>query len=203
MNLNRLLSAAALALLVGGCATPMPTMQTVEAPQSQAVPANKARVVFMRSTFIGSLINSSLYETTKGEPVFVGILPNASRIVYDTDPGEHIFMVQSEAADFLKANLAAGKTYYALVTPRMGAWVARFSLSPVRADGSVPGNTEPARIQEMKSKTKLLANTPETRDWFQKNLADIKAKYAEYWPAWQRKPAGDMAMVTLNPEDGE
>jgi hypothetical protein len=180
----------------------MPTMQTVSSPQEQAVPANKSRIVFMRSTFIGHLINATLYDVTKGEPEFLGIIPNASRIVYDTEPGERIFMVQSEAADFLKANMTAGKTYYALVTPRMGVWVARFSMAPVRRDGTVPGNTEPARIAEMKTNTKVVANTNETKDWFQKNLTDIKAKQAEYFPAWQKKPAADMEQVTLQPYDG-
>ncbi len=40
-------------------------------------------------------------------------------------------MVVSEAADFAKADVEAGKTYYVLVTPRMGWWKARFSLRPL------------------------------------------------------------------------
>ena len=35
-----------------------------------------------------------------------------------------MFSVVGEAADFLEADLAAGKTYYIQVAPRMGAWKA-------------------------------------------------------------------------------
>lgn len=42
-------------------------------------------------------------------------------------------MVVSEAADFMDAELETGKTYYALVTPRLGVWKARFSLRPMTA----------------------------------------------------------------------
>ncbi len=43
-------------------------------------------------------------------------------------------MVVGENADFISAELGANKTYYALVTPRIGAWKARFSLKPIHAD---------------------------------------------------------------------
>jgi hypothetical protein len=202
MSLFRNLAATACVLVITGCATPMPTMQTADSQPQQAVSSSKSRIVFMRSSFAGSAINASVYDVTKGEPIFIGILPNASKIIYDTDPGEHTFMVVSEAADFMKATMSAGKTYYSIVTPRMGVWGARFSLAPVRGDGTAKANTEPSRIKAMKTDTRLLVNTGETREWFQKNSADIKAKQAEYWKSWQEKPAADMADVTLNPNDG-
>jgi hypothetical protein len=197
MSSFRNLAMIACVAVLAGCAGSMPTMQTVDSQQQSAVPSNKSRVVFMRSSFYGSVINASLYDVTKGEPIFIGILPNASRIAYDVDPGEHTFMVQSEAADFMRAHVSAGKTYYAIVTPRMGAWTARFSLAPVRSDDTSPSGSEPARIKEMKTNTKLLTNTNETREWFKTNLGDIKTKQAEFRSSWQVKPE-----TTLNANDG-
>lgn len=202
MTSLRTLAAIACVLAVTGCAAPMPTMQLADnQQQQQAVPSGKSRVVFMRSSFVGSVINATVYDVTKGEPIFIGILPNASKLVYDVEPGEYTFMVVSEAADFMKAKVSAGRTYYSVVTPRMGVMIARFSFAPVRGDGAT-SSTDAGRIKEMRASTKLLVNTNETRDWYQKNSADIKAKQAEYWKGWLQKPAADMAEATLNPNDG-
>lgn len=137
MTSLRNLAAIACVLVVTGCAAPMPAMQLADnRQQEQAVPSGKSRVVFMRSSFVGSVINATVYDVTRGEPIFIGILPNASKLVYDVEPGEYTFMVTSEVADFMKATVRAGRTYYAVVTPRMGAMMARFSFAPVRGDGT-------------------------------------------------------------------
>ena len=75
-------------------------------------------------------IQSTVFDVTDDAPRMVGIVSAKTKIAYEVAPGEHHFMVVSEAADFMRADLAAGKTYYALVTPRMGVWRARFSLLP-------------------------------------------------------------------------
>ena len=93
-------------------------------------------VVFMRSSLVGAAIKTSVYEVTDGQTKFIGIMKNKTKLSYETTAGNHIFMVVSEAADFMEANIATGKTYYSMITPRTGAWKARFSMIPIRNDGT-------------------------------------------------------------------
>jgi hypothetical protein len=169
-------------LLLGGCAS----SSMIKAPQQQlAKPAaDKAQIIFMRSSFVGSAISAPLFDVTAGEPTF-------------------ICMVTSEAADFLEAEVEGGKTYYAMVTPRMGAWVARFSIWPVRGNGTSEFHTADKDVQKFISKTVLMQNSPKSEAWFLKNKDDVKAKQAEYWPVWQQKSAAELAERTLVPADGQ
>jgi len=130
--MNRL-RALILVVLLAGCAGPITHMREAPGGVSTAPPPGKAVVVFLRPSSLGFAIASSVYELKAGGDAFVGIVPAKRKLVYVTDPGSTRFMVVSEAADFMAAELEGGKTYYALVTPRMGAWKARFSLRPVTA----------------------------------------------------------------------
>lgn len=111
-------------------------------------------------------------------------------------------MVVSEAADFLEADFLPGRTYYSIVTPRMGAWKARFSLWPIRNDGSSEYNTGSADFTKWVNSTKLVHNTKESEAWYANNKASVKSKQLEYWPVWQQKTPEDLARRTLNPDDG-
>ena len=107
-------------LLLAGCAS-----NPMDPVADQTIPAaapDKAQVVFMRDAYTGKAIVSSLYDVTDGKTQFIGVMANGTKIAYPTTPGKHTFMVVSEAADFMAADLVAGKSYYALVSPRMGLW---------------------------------------------------------------------------------
>ena len=145
--------------------------------QAPAAKPDQALVVFMRSTFLGSAIGASVFDVSGKDTRFVGLVNNGTKIGYYVPPGEHTFMVVSEAADFMQANLAAGKTYYALVTPRMGLWKARFSLKPVR--GSELGGTEFAGWD---SGTQFVVNSSESQAWAAAHGADIAQKRAFHIP---------------------
>jgi hypothetical protein len=109
-------------------------------------------------------------------------------------PGLHTFMIVSEAADFLQANIVGGKTYYALVTPRPGAWKARFSLVPVRQNEQ--------RVQKWEEEIPLVTNTPRTLAWAKNNASSVASKRDRYWPEWSSKPEEQRLAQTLNAEDG-
>lgn len=199
MNIFRL-AVLSLSLLFVGCASnPMivSSNQTIS-----SVAADKSQVVFMRSSFLGGAINGSLYDVTNVEPIFIGIIANGTKVSYDTTPGKHVFMVVSEAADFLEADIQAGKSYFSIVTPRMGFWKARFSLWPVRSDGTTEYNTETEEFKNMLLKTDLVENSDKSIAWFNKHKDDIKSKYREYMTVWKKKSAEDLAKRTLNPNDG-
>lgn len=191
----------ALVLVLSGCAT---TNQMVKASNQQLTnaAADQSQVVFMRSSFVGHLISASVYDVTDGEPEFVGIIENDTKVLTAVKPGKRIFMVVSEAADFMEADLTAGKTYYAVITPRMGMWKARFSLWPVRVGAPGEFTLNDKRIQSMITDTELMEGSEKAQLWFKGNLQSIKAKQQEYWPSWQQKNGGDKLERTLLRSDG-
>ncbi|RRV07486.1 hypothetical protein EGJ27_12475 [Pseudomonas sp. v388] len=187
-------------LLLTGCSS---LMQPVDNPVVQPSPTDQAQVVFMRSAFTGKAIDASLYDVTDGQTRFVGILSNATKIAYPVAPGHRVFMVVSEAADFLEADLVAGKTYYALVTPRMGMWKARFSLWPVSRDPKAEYSLQSSDFKDWISDTQLVTNSPKSLTWFQQHKADVESKRVEYWPVWKQKSPADLQLRTLKATDGQ
>ncbi len=200
MNIVRLL-VLSLTLLFAGCAS-NPMLVSPNQTLSKANP-NEAQLVFVRSSFLGNAINASLYDVTSGEPKFIGIIANGTKIAYNTSPGKHTFMIVSEAADFLEADVIAGKSYYSIITPRMGFWKARFSLWPVKNDGTTKYHTASKEFQKILFDTKLVENSEKSKAWFKKHQNDIQSKYQEYLPVWKQKSAEDLAARTLQKSDGK
>jgi len=195
----RILTLASLLILAGCASNPMTLapQQTLQSPSQDS-----SQVVFMRSSFVGSAISASLYDVTDGNIEFLGVIVNGVKLAYSTTPGKHTFMVVSEAADFMEADLSSGKNYFSIVTPRMGAWKARFSLWPIKNEPSARYNTDMTEFNQWLNNTKLSTNSEQSLAWYEKNKTDIKAKYEKYWPAWQQKTDDDIAERTLVPNDG-
>ena len=199
MKYIRLLSILS-TLIFAGCASN--PMQVSSSQSVQKAMPDESQIVFMRSTFVGSAINASLYDVTDEETRFLGIISNGTKVAYTTTPGKHTFMVVSEAADFMEGDFLPGRTYYSIVTPRMGAWKARFSLWPIRNDGSSEYHTESADFTKWLNSTKLVHNSEESEAWYANNKDSVKSKQLDYWPVWQQKTPEDIAKRTLNPQDG-
>jgi hypothetical protein len=167
-----------------------------------AVAEGVATVVFMRSSLVGMAIKTSVYEVTNGETKFIGIMKNKNKINYETTPGKHTFMVVSEAADFMQAEVISGKTYYSMITPRTGAWKARFSMIPIRNDGTTDFNTGSEKFEKWKKKTKVVSMNEKSLAWYEKHKASVEEKRAKYWEKWLQKSADDLSARTLKPDDG-
>ncbi len=186
-------------LLLSGCAS---SKMLVSETQQLAPPTSEmAQVVFLRASSFGGAIQATVFDVSSDEPEFIGISSSKTKLAYTVEPGKHVFMVVSEAADFLEAELDGGKTYYAMITPRMGAWKARFSLHPVRASSGEFQHTSD-KFQKWLSNSKFVENTPESKAWFQENKANIRSKQADYWAVWKEKSEEDIKARTLNPNDG-
>ncbi|MGH2398059.1 MAG: hypothetical protein ACRDFW_14020 [bacterium] len=182
-----------LALGLGACGG----AQMMKAGQPPIIKQDEAMVVFMRSSPLGSAISASLFDVSGPETAFIGILNNGTKVAHPVKPGEHTFMVIGESADFMQATILPGRTYYALVTPRMGVWKARFSFRPVRQiefDGYEFGRWDAA--------TQFVVNSAETQNWAMQNAADANSKRAQYWSDWIGKPQHQRASQTLNAQDG-
>ncbi len=183
-------------LLLSGCAGSLKHMQLVEPDAVQDSPSpGKSMVVFMRPSSFGFAIQSSVFDVTNGDPDLIGLVPSKNKVAHELEPGKHLFMAIGESADFMHADLAPDKTYYALVTPRMGAWKARFSLEPIKAD-RLGGEQHEDWLNECKWIEKM----DSAEEWAQINMISIQAKQKKYYPAWLKKPEADQPR--LDPEDG-
>ncbi|MGD8784728.1 MAG: hypothetical protein PVG75_09825 [Thioalkalispiraceae bacterium] len=185
-------------LMLIGCGG---TMITAPSQQLKAPPTGKATIVFMRTSFVAGAIGAEVFETTGGELKFVGNLAMGTKITYETTPGEKVFMTYGTAADFMKANVSAGKTYYVIARPNWGT--GGFAPTPIRGDNSSKYNVHTADFKSWVADTELMIPGPESQAWFKENKARMKEIYQEYWQRFQTKTPAEIAERTLNPRDGQ
>lgn len=185
------------ALFLSGCAGTVKNMQAVPPDRVVSAPVQgKSLVVFMRPSGMAYAIQSSVFDVTGTTPSLVGILAAKKKVAYQLEPGQHTFMVVGESGDFMSAELEANKTYYALVTPRMGVWKARFSLKPVTAD-----ELKSAEFTKWLADCEWVEKAPESDAWASDNMADIQSKQKEYYTDWMKKEASERPK--LLPKDGK
>lgn len=179
MHFLRLPFLAVALLLLSGCATTTSHMSVIPDEARVTRPeSGKALLIFFRPTNFAGAIQSTIYD---GD-TYIGTLSGETHMAYQASPGSHMFMIIGESADFMRAEVSAGKTYYAEVVPRMGVWKARFSLRPVNGSND---------MELTMRTTKQVAVNDEGRQWAREHAGDIQAKKAEYLPKWESKPDGD------------
>jgi hypothetical protein len=183
-----------MAVLVSGCASGLMR----EAPNQQvSQPGPKtAKVVFMRSSMVAAAIGCDLFEVVGGDLKFIGQLPTGNKVVYETTPGKKVFMAYGTAADYMLAELAPGKTYYAIVRPNWGT--GGFAPTPIR-------DLKSAEAKEWISGTKLLevGDQKEVDAWLAENKQRLQGIHAEYWSRFERKSDTEKAERTMLPIDGQ
>jgi len=175
-----------------------PTRQTaaasfapIAAPVTAASVDGSSKLVFMRVSKQSSGIDAMLFDVTDaGGPRFIGTVGAAAKLSYPLNPGLYTFMVVGETAEFMQANIAGGKTYYALVIPKAGA--KRYAIEPVRQNEI--GGKEFATWDRG---TKPMSGGAGTY-----NAADAAEKRSRHWSEWVRKAESERAELTINTEDG-
>lgn len=184
---------------------------TTFAKKTQMLPAadqhpqpeeGKALVVFFRASGYGAAIASSVYDAPDTGTTFHGIVRYKEKVAVQMAPGQHRFMVIAENADFVDADLVAGKTYYVLISPRMGMWKARFSLFPIHDTSDDEYNVQSADFKEWMDKTHFVEIGPEATAWYESNRDSIERKKADYLQKWNRMLPKDRAELVLHPQDG-
>ena len=150
---------------------------------------------------VAGAIGCDLFEVVNGELRFIGQLPTGNKIVYETTPGEKVFMAYGRAADFMLANLASGKTYYSILRPNWGT--GGFVPTPIRASGSTEPDLKSNEFQNWLSGTKVIEPRENTTAWFSENKARFQTIYTEYWSRFERKNNQEKAERTMMPEDGQ
>ncbi len=157
--------------------------------------AGRANIIFMRPSMFGGPVASSVFEIVDGKALLVGVLRSKQRLAYEAAAGAHLFMVMGESADFMSAELSAGKTYHALVTPRMGMWKARFSLRPVHQ-----GELDSKAFGDWQYACALAERQARDDTWAATNAAVIEDKRAKYLPEWQQKPEAQRPALLADDE---
>jgi len=186
----------AMLLFFSGCAGSVKNMQPVPEDLAVTEPEDgKALLIFMRPSGIGFAIQSSVFSIVDDKPHLVGIVAAKKKVYYQTDPGQHLYMVVGESGDFMSAELLANKTYYALITPRMGVWKARFSLKPVHKN-----ELDSEEFTNWLNGCQWVKTTDESVEWARSNMNSIQQKYDTYYPKWKAK--NDMDKPALLPLDG-
>ena len=182
-------------LTLGACAGTSDYMSAVPPEKADyKVEPDKAMVVFMRPSGLGFAVQSSVFDITDGTAKFIGIVSAKKKVAHYTTPGQKRYMVIGESADFMGADLSADRVYYALVTPRMGLWKARFSLRPV--DSATVNSDE---FKDWYGDTEWVEIRPSAKTWASENSASINDKMNDYLPEWLEK--SEKPMLTAN--DGQ
>lgn len=190
---GRLALLAALALSASACAGSIKNMKEVTAGTPEPAPApGKAMVVFLRPSGMAYGIQSSVFAVNDRTPQLVGIVAAKTKVAWQADPGKHLFMVVGESGDFMSAELQAGKTYFAMVTPRMGMWKARFSLKPVGPEEAM----SPEFVLGMNG-SRWVEKDQASEDWARENAASVQAKYDAYYPKWMEKAEADRPQLRI------
>jgi hypothetical protein len=168
----------------------IPDEQVNYAPNS-----DQAFIVFMRPSGFAPAIQSSVFELMGDDPKLIGIIAAKKKVGYYAEPGEHLFMVIGESADFLEASIQAGKTYYVLVTPRMGVWKARFSLKPIHKY-----TPEADKLEEWTRDCHWVEKTIDSDQWAEANKPSIQSKKVKYMETWLQRPENQRPALRI--EDG-
>ena len=184
------------ASLAAGCAATSPYLVSRKDLQIGAAPVDKAQVVFVRPTSFAKGISVTILDA---DGSYLGDSTPWSAYAVAIKPGPHTFIAWGEGTHAMKADLAAGKTYYVEVSPVIGMWSARFHLKAIKQ--SRPNWAELS--DWLKKATPHEAHLEEGQRGIvdaRKNDADstIKkgvARLAEYTPE-------ELEVRTLAPSDG-
>lgn len=151
----------------------------------------KAMVYFFRPSGFGYAINFQIWDGDK----FIGLSQAKSYFQYLAEPGKHLFLAIAENKAFIEADLVAGKIYYVLTTPQMGAWRARVGFEPIKN-----GSEHWLSIPEWKSGlNNLVTVEAEVRNWDELHRDEAK-RLVQYFEDTYKKTG---KYSEIKSEDGE
>lgn len=191
-------------LLAIGCAQTQ-TMDVSSEQKLKSPEQGKAQIVFMRVSRISRAVGCELFEINNDEGLkYIGSIARHNKIAFSTSPGEKIFMSASPTpyfkADFMRANVKEGKTYFSMVVPNWGT--GGFWLQPFRNDETADFNYRMMAFHQWVSNTKLLIKNAERADkFFQEKASHYEELYEKFWKRWEKKTPAEKQKYTINEED--
>src|SRR6185503_9409148 len=148
VRLATLLCASALA--AGSTLCTILPASAQSSPELARSASDKVKIVFIRvEQGMGARIEANLFEIVQDRPQFIGALWAGEKLVYETVPGEKIFMTYGYVGDLVFGNLSGGMTYYVLLRAHGGT--GGMIPLPARAetDGSIKAsNPIPSLVKD-------------------------------------------------------
>ncbi|WPO82334.1 hypothetical protein SD427_16450 [Chryseobacterium sp. JJR-5R] len=138
--------------------------------QSIDKPTEGKSLVYILKTGAGMLLNFRVYDKDK----FLGAIPSGKYLVYECEPGEHLFWAVSENRDYVEANLEPNSVYVLNAEGQMGAFIASVSLKALKPTEFRDKKTF---YQVIKNDTKILYQP--SQDTKTENIAKAMEKYNE------------------------
>jgi hypothetical protein len=142
----------------------------------------KAVVYIVRTSGLGALINFKYFDGEK----YLGKFNYGKYLVYECDPGSHLFWSKSENIDYLEADLEAGKVYVINAEPQMGAIKAAVQLKTLDKSHK-RYEKHKKRVLESIADDKLYVLTEQDRAEAEEDLADLVKKAMEKYKTNKEK----------------
>jgi hypothetical protein len=174
-------------LMVMGCAGKSGYMVTATPVAGPA--SDKALVYFMRPSGMGFAVHFQIWDSDH----FVGLSQAKSYFVYECAPGTHLFIGLAENKVALKADLAAGKSYYVGTNVRTGWAKARMEFTPVTR-----GSELWDKVEAYKPRLNCISAKEEERAKWEAAKKQEALKLIEYFT----NGAGNASVLKLSKEDG-
>jgi len=187
----------AVSVVTTGCVSPKASQRMTRASASTSLtpPAGKATIVFVRPSKFGFAVVPAILNE-KGE--FIGDAEAQAHFAVNVDPGRHLFVCWAENSAALEATVAAGKTYYVEVAPRMGAWVMRCHLIAIK-----PDSPNWSKLDTWIAKSRRIEVDKEKgAAYVAKRAEDVKRRVKLGEETFQKYTAGERADRTIAPGDG-
>ena len=198
-----------IAAILAGAGTLAGAQQMVKSTRNEIAPdPGKALVVFVRSSFVVGAYSAPVVhldvKTTGAagavqmEDKLVGILSMYSKVAYQVEPGEHMFMSVGGGGPghLAKATLEQGRTYYVLVRPNWG-FVPSFSLFPLQRDPGAEFKLDSPELAGWLKGTDFHEPTPVAHEWMNGNRPSIVSKKGEALQKWNAMSDAERRKFTL------
>lgn len=179
---------------LAGCAGSSDRMRPAAANAPLAPAAGEATLVFLRPARLGYVVNFSIYDA-KG--TFFGDAVAASYFAVRLPPGGYTILAEGENVSALYAHVAAGKTYYVEVVPRVGWLRARVGLEALRrGHPDLPNVATWLRGRRLE----LAEGFGTAATW--RSGASLAEQVAEAKREWDALDPAEKQHRTLHPDDG-
>ncbi len=171
-----------LAVALYGCGS---TPYNVVTPNVTSPVTGKAMIVFLRpdrggmSFMMGSAGGAGTYAMLYQDDKYIGQLLPKHQLAYEVDPGKYTFMLAGFTADFMEAEVQAGKKYYVTVeTIPMGVGIG-FKFRPQN------GQQDQAKLEVLHKAMKRVEPNDMGQQMAEKNEAKRQKLKEKYFTQWQ------------------
>jgi hypothetical protein len=148
-------------------------------------PSEGKSLVYILKTGAGMLVNFRIYD----KDIFLGAVSSGNYLVYECEPGQHLFWAGAENRDYVEANLESNAVYVINAEGQMGAFVAGVNLKPLN-----PNEFRDKKVfyQVIKNDKKQIYSKSE--DDKSENIAKAMQKYQDL----KNSKSNKIAVLTSN-----